>query len=332
MGYTTSLSWSHTRAKSFQGCPRAFFYEYYYRGEERFEKKAAVIRKLSNPDMLAGQVVDWQIRFALDNYREVQALPQDLPGRAVLAFRRMIEKSPAHALKMRWQLRKPPVNAQVMHNHFYGEDDLPKVLAACENKVETCVRNWLESELLTRILEAPVTDWMPQKDDSELTVVKWQLDALTVYSAIDFWFKSGELLHIIDWKTGRATDESVAEASRQLSGYALWGVRDQGYAPENVTTQMAFLQTSPMWEPRTFTEDDIRETERLIIGQHAEELDKLVYSRLEDGQARYDASIDEYPVRPEVKRCHDCKFRIMCIEGKALVAPYVGPKAEASVR
>jgi len=52
--------------------------------------------------------------------------------------------------------------------------------------------------------------------------IEWPLEGIPVYSAPDFWATEPDgTSHIIDWKTGKASDDTRAQALRQTTSNAL---------------------------------------------------------------------------------------------------------------
>src|SRR5688572_9654194 len=92
MGVLSFLSWSVTRLKLLERCPRAFFFSYCFRGEAE-ERQAQLLRRLGSIEMLAGDHVDLVLMEGLGRFAEGNGWPDGLSDFAQRGFARRVEYS-----------------------------------------------------------------------------------------------------------------------------------------------------------------------------------------------------------------------------------------------
>ncbi|MCE9557634.1 MAG: PD-(D/E)XK nuclease family protein [Armatimonadetes bacterium] len=319
MGFTSYLSWSYSRAKMYkEGCPRMFFFEYYKEGED-FENDARMLKSLTFPKMVAGTVVDWSINQAIKTFKESGESMYDLPFRGVKTFRRLIERSPEICRGMRTDGGyQPPRESQPLHGHFYGIPVDDGELEGCEQRISNALFNFESSEVWENIKDVPTEKWSRTKTNSDINAEKWHFkDDLLVWASLDFWYRDEDRLYIFDWKSGMPTEKAKADALLQMAIYTLWGRDCQQLPVEKISTQVVYLSEQPVWEPSFVPAAVVRIAEDTIISQYEYEKRKLRWV----GQDRrdndiYEANLEDFEPRPELVRCLNCKYRILCPPGQ----------------
>ena len=221
------FSWSKSRDEVFQTCPRQYYFNYYaYWGG--WEKDAPertrqiyILRNLKNRYMWAGEKVHECIRRTLRN------LQRSIP---ILDVNQIVSIT---INQMRDEFRSSRARRYRVHpktcalfEHEYELNLLDEHWKAAADDVEQCLRNFYSSETFVTLQELPREDWLGIEDYSF-----FHLDGVRIWSVIDCGFRTEEGATIIDWKTGRGTDEYL---SLQLSCYAMYGVEKWGIKPENI--------------------------------------------------------------------------------------------------
>lgn len=316
MGFTERISWSHSRAKARGECPRAYFWTYFAKGEPEV-RRANILKKLSNIDMLVGQAVDWAISATLEQYQKDERTVDGLVDRGVKTFNRLLEWSPSTCEWMK-KGKYPANEAQPLHHDYYGIPLRDGKVEECRVKVAKCLANFKSSELLDQILSVHPSRWSPPKGDS---VPSFRIpNACTVYANYDFYarLQSDELL-IVDWKAGAVSKEADKEAEAQLSVYGLYGVYALKYKPEQVKVVAAWLQVATPWIPTTPTFERQKATHDRILKEWKAETDSLVLDAGERKTPVWIADRADYPPKPERFQCRKCKFREICPEGRAVI-------------
>lgn len=318
MGFTERISWSHSRSKLRGGCPRAYFWQYFAKGEPE-ARQANLLKKLTSIDMMVGQAVDWAITASLDDSRQGAADAfEGIVERGLKTFDRLYEASPKICDYMK-RNGYPSQDSQPLVHHYYGTPLPTNKLAECKDKVTTCLTNFGQSAVLQEILAIDPSDWCPPKGDS-VPSFRIPKTKVTVYANYDFYFRRslGEVL-IIDWKSGKPSKEADKEASAQLSVYALFGVYALRRPWTGVKVLTAWLSVGQGWTEEAPSFEAQKSMHDRIIREHSAEVESV---KLDEGLRKvpvYVAAREDYPPKPEASVCRKCKFRELCPEGQAAV-------------
>jgi hypothetical protein len=310
-------SWSHRRGKVWNSCRRQWFYYYATKDEDqKLTRKLWLLKQLSTPEMLTGNLVEREIRRCLFEFKSRQIVPIDIECRIANAsseFRRILIESPEVVARMR--KNQEPLRGEVpMHHEFYGESCDTERVQRCEQKVRSCISNWYSGDIWNRLQGVPVNDWMlvlrPQAAARNLN--GWNLDGIKVWSPIDFHFRQDGKFHILDWKSGTSGDHS-----EQLAVYALYALKHRGQQVASITTQAVLLPKSANFDPHPVSELEVECIEAAIKSQVEAERLKLTEGKGSDGRLAMIATIDDFPAEPDVEKCKKCSFRVTCKEGLA---------------
>ncbi len=122
-----------------------------------------------------------------------------------------------------------------------------------------------------------------------------RLGELKVYVKVDVLFPLGDLIHILDWKTGKA---DPGKHRKQLVGYATWASTHFDIEPEHVRPTLAYLHPAYEEVQQSFTAADLQafavqvraETNEMMqtvanIEQNIP-LDKDTFPRIDDERVR----------------------------------------------
>jgi hypothetical protein len=221
------FSWSKSRDEVFQTCPRQYYLNYYaYWGG--WEKDAPertrqiyILRNLKTRYMWAGAKVHECIRRTLRNLQ--RGIPiLDVNQIVSITINQMRDEF--RSSRERRYCVNPKTCALFEHEY---EVELPdQQWKAVADDVEQCLRNFYSSETFAMLKQLPREAWLGIEDFSF-----FHLDGVRIWSVIDCSFRTGEGATILDWKTGRATDEDL---SLQLFCYAMYGVEKWGIKPEKI--------------------------------------------------------------------------------------------------
>jgi hypothetical protein len=226
--FKNEFSWSISRDRIFQSCPRQYYYNYYgYWGgwdtaaPER-TRQIYVLKQLQNRYMWAGAKIHGCIERTLTNLRR---------GIAVLDVDQIVEIT---LNQMREEYRSSREKRYLTHPKtcalFEHEYELPISGVDWKNtadNMEKCLRNFYASETFNMLKRLPQQMWLEVEDFSS-----FNLDSTKIWAVLDCSFRTDDGgVTIIDWKTGRRTSEDV---SMQLSCYAMYAMEKWGVDPEKV--------------------------------------------------------------------------------------------------
>ncbi len=321
MGTAYHRSWSFSRQALYNRCPRAFFFEYFPWGEPN--QKALVIRKrLQTLPLLIGSVAHRTVGMALRQFQRNQFVYPDITDRALIDFDAKVRQS----MRLYPYVRKgtEPPNKQVVLQHHVDNGPSELLEDAARQSLISYIRNFQNSQAWEIIQKSDVSRWehVNNEMDTMRTVEASKAlgfkraFGLVVYTEFDLALRlNGEFI-IVDWKTGKKTPASVAEARKQTVGYSLWA-RERGIQPNLIRVQPFWLHEGELWEPQPIQEEELDAVRRTIEDQFVLE-NKLIKKKTnEKGQEVYVAKIEDFQTKPS-GTCRNCKFRDLCPEGKAV--------------
>ncbi len=226
--FKNEFSWSISRDRIFQICPRQYYFNYYgYWGGWQINapqrvKQIYVLKQLKNRHMWAGAKVHDCIERTLTNLRR---------GISVLEVDQIIDIT---LNQMREEFRssrgkryhiKPKTCALFEHEYevAISDDDWKKTA----DNLEQCLRNFYSSDTFEMLRDLHRRMWLEVEDFSS-----FNQNNTKIWAVLDCSFRRDDGgITIIDWKTGRKMSEDV---SMQLSCYAMYAMDKWGIEPENV--------------------------------------------------------------------------------------------------
>lgn len=318
VGTSRHLSWSITRSKLLAECPRLYFYEYFADGEpESYD--AWNLKELVTLPMLAGDVVDLVITSALKRVAKGEPLPTGLGPVGARNLQKFIDRSPVIVQAMRERARtaasRRASSYKPLVSDWYGLDYGKEYEEKLTSQVESCLSSFEKSEVLQRVVSVDPTAWGPFTRSLKVRPFFEAENDIRAYTSFDFYFEEGGLLYILDWKTGRQSIATLEHADRQLAAYAIYGARNLSFPMDRIRIQAVWLDGPARWKPLQVSREQIDKVESSIKYEVAEEAAKLAI--VEYGEEKlYLADRRDFPANPSVKRCTQCKFRQICIEGR----------------
>lgn len=321
MGVTNYHSWSFTRSKNLNECPRMAFFEYYAKNEPE-SNEAWRLKELQTMPMMAGQVVDYIIALTLKGYRDDGEVKKNLAKAGRKHYRQSIAESEKIIPMMRLQPRTKEQRAESeyspLHDHYHNLDLGDEYRQSLEDRVAKCLDNFEQGEVWQRLQDVGVSNWGPITK-LQSTIPKFKLDGTTVYSNFDMWIKDDGAVIILDWKSGNAGPMAVSSAEGQLAVYALYATSKMKQK-RDIKTQAIWLSDSAEYNPMPIADQAIEDAKTRIKSEVASELAKLQVEQLRNGKMKYTAHRDDYQAVPQTKRCCECKFHTICVEGKVATA------------
>jgi len=295
------LVWSHSRARAFEGCPRAYWFTYYgsWGGWDAAAPEGAraayVQKKLTTRAMWTGTVVhavaEHHLRSVRDGYAPVSV------EEAVAGARNGARRDIRGSADGSWLER--PARRVGFREHHYDEGVTEADWEAALDEIERQVRTLWGQRLFQRLLAVP-------KRIRELEDLRrFRVGDAEVYVALDVMVEDGRGgVVILDWKTGGAHDD--AEIAVQLGVYGLYVTQELGGSPDRITAVHVNLRHD-------------RET-RHVVGpvqvQAARERIAASVAAMRAGLADVAgnvALVEAYPPLQEGEaRCRWCNFRGVC--------------------
>ena len=208
------FSWSISRQRKLDQCPRAYFYTYYlgwngWMGEAPTEARVAYrLGKLTSLDALLGQQVDVRARELEAAARAGAALPaaDELEARTREALRQLWTRSKDG----RAAFEARPNRVAMLRSLYMSQDTQPETDRLNE-KAGPGMRGLLATSHWERL--------SARGDEGHVEVpdfAHFRWDGVKVFAAPDLAYTQDGVLHVIDWKTGREDDTQPVQVLLQM--------------------------------------------------------------------------------------------------------------------
>jgi CRISPR/Cas system-associated exonuclease Cas4 (RecB family) len=183
--------------------------------------------------------------------------------------------------------------------HYYDSAAISKDRAAAiKETVLQSIRSFLDSELAMRIRNAGPRSWRPIDRNAAA-----HLDGQDVLILVkpDFAFQDGDLLHIVDWKTGKPDPywERI-----QVTCYALYAHQKWDIPLNRIVPQIAHLYPEFRISLAEYAEDAVPEVQATIRDSQQDILSLLDPDGL--------PPVQRFDFTSEPRRCGWCQFRGIC--------------------
>ena len=244
------LSWSISRQRKLDRCPRAFYCSYYlawngWLDDAPAESRTAYrLNKLTSLDALLGQQIDERARELEAAARSGQPLPSaaELEARTREALRRAWQTSRSGRTAFE---RKP--GKTVMLRSVYLEQDTRPETDRLNQKAGPCMAGLLAASHWERLRACG--------DAGRIEIpafASFQYDCLKVFAAPDLAYVHEGTLHVIDWKSGREDDTNPTQVLLKM-WWALGTYHElEGLAVHGHLEYVAAGRTQPVDPTRDF--------------------------------------------------------------------------------
>ncbi|HEY3782386.1 MAG TPA: PD-(D/E)XK nuclease family protein [Fimbriimonadaceae bacterium] len=324
MGTARKRSWSFSRQRSYEYCPRRFYYDYFSWGDQD-EKLVNYLRRITTPEQLAGLIVHDVLALWLQQYRQIGIAPVNLQEFALARYRRSIEQSREFVNTIK-EDRRPSSSGPIFDQDLYREHYFGSLFAGQQSIIES-LQNFESGSVWEAIrktkrkregeqlwLEVDTNLHEGRWIEADLSLGLGGADGLRIYAVFDFGLKRDGKLHLYEWKTGRITDKAKANAKQQMAVYALWGLAN-GYALSEIVSHIVWLGSADTHFDLEVTDRDLDEVRQLILTQDQLENSKTVHHATKKrglNNSFYVAERDNFPQTDNLRNCARCKYRMLC--------------------
>ena len=296
----------------FDECRRKWFNRYRYLAFDPVTARKLRSEGLLLPfSALAGKIVDDTLKDAFREFKERREWKIDLLSHSRELLEEHINESIAWVAAAknddvpvdRW-----PRVSQPIDRIYFGEPITSGEWAAVTGRIETCLQNFLDSDLREFFMEYDLRGWLCPKRKSRAgrAPVWFRFNGVPIYASYDFMIRTPDQTLIVDWKTGDPSRGS-AKAVRQLHWYALYVIEEFGVPVEQILLLPCWLSVGPM-KFRDFTEpvqpailDEVRGEWKARL----EFFDQFVRPfRFKEAE-----SLPFFPLTADLQRCRSCQFR-----------------------
>lgn len=294
------FSWSKSREATFSECKRRYWFQYYgswggWEAEaDRRVKEIYVLKQLQTRYAWAGSVVHSAIERSLKNHlASTKPLAVDVDEIVRLTIQQM-------RADFKWsregRYRQRPKSSALFEHEYrvpVPREEWRKAAAT----VERCLRSFYSSEIYSRVIAMPREDWLEIEELSS-----FDLDGVKIVVVLDFSYRRGDEVFIIDWKTG-ASDEYDNRV--QLSCYTAYASRRWGALPGRIHAIEFNLNRNEVAE-HVLSADDVGRTLDFIRGSAAD------MRRLLRDPEKNVAAEEDFPRINDVRVCRRCSFFRVC--------------------
>ena len=302
------LSWSSSRAGTFERCARRYYYDYYASwlgwGREAPDERRVpyLLKKMTRLPMLAGDVLHIELANWFEARRAGRPMPDpQVAERAVQRLREGYRESRDGT----W--RERPAKRTRLAEHHYEEACIDEASGAAAKYGKTYVER-IEAGART-VFEAPeLADVRSADPESYLALEEMgtiDLFGTRAFAIPDFAYRDGDLVHVYDWKTGSPRPQDRF----QLGVYVLYARERFDVEPTNVRCVDAYLTRGEFIELRfdasevAALEDKIRTSVEAMRELHFDADESL-------GDPANFPLIDASSA--DARECASCNYRELC--------------------
>lgn len=294
------LVWSHSRARLFHKCLRAYWF-CYYGSWGGWDSRAApatrdayVQKKLSSRPLWIGTRVHKVAEQALKSLEHNEPVPE---AAALRRVRRDLAEDLRGSASGRWLER--PSRKVGFREHYYQEPVPEGGWEEAAAEIERQVRGLYAHRIFRRLHDVPERI----REVEELR--RFAVGDAEIYVALDVLVADGRGgVVIIDWKTGDNHDDR--EIGGQLGVYGLYATQQLGVPPDRVSAMHVNTRSGTETRHVVGIPEIQRAEEEIRAGVAA------MRSRVYDPAANL-AKIEDHPPRPEGDpECASCNFRGVC--------------------
>ena len=208
------FSWSISRQRKLDQCPRGYFYTYYlgwngWLDDAPTETRVAYrLGKLTSLDALLGQQIDVRARELEAAARSGAVLPEavELETRTREALRELWTRSK----NGRADFEARPNKVTMLRSLYMDQGTRPET-DRLNQKAGPSMQGLLATSHWERLRACG--------DEGRIEVpdfAGFARDGIKVFAAPDLVYVAGDVLHVIDWKTGRADDTQPVQVLLQM--------------------------------------------------------------------------------------------------------------------
>lgn len=294
------FSWSKSRAEEFEECRRKYFYARYlsWGGWERNAPKdvrlAYVLKNLKNRWAWKGETVHHVVETVL------KALRSGKPMSEADALELLTRTMRADFLSSKAKkYLKEPKKSVGLFEHEYAKPVADPVWKTLHDEAAACIRNFMRSPLYKELEAEDKSGWLVIEDLEE-----FDFEGAKVYVKLDFARRRGDLVEILDWKTGK----EEKEASVQIGVYAVYAMRRWNVPLEKVRAYLVFLTNPvPSLQEQALSQAVIEEAKKTISASVAR-----MQALLADVAKNAPKPREAFAFTENTRLCSYCNFYAMC--------------------
>ncbi len=302
------FSWSFSASHDFEECRRRRYWSKYgawggWDKQASYEqRKAYQLNKMDNIYSLQGTAAEQAVVWVLREHQRGVSVTMEQAYEAIAKpyMNRCWKESKEGA----WQAS--PKKFCCLREHYYKLWDAAKEkerTVAVVQHTKNCIAHFID-RVLPRLAEVRREDEVEVTHSDGGDPESFVFNGVKIYAIPDFVYRSGDLLHIHDWKAGK-----VKESHQwQLALYGLWAHVKHGIASEKVCCFVEYLATGQV-APFAFGPEKMEE----VIARIGESVaDMSSYLVDEDRARNVPVPKEEWELAEDESVCRFCNFYELC--------------------
>jgi hypothetical protein len=296
------FSWSYSRRRQLDDCPRGYYWNYYgyHNGwlddADPDAQLAYRLKKLTSLHMYVGNVVHELAVDAISRERDgasVRAEELIQRGRELLN-RAYLESKDREAFLQR------PKDRTMFRSFYYDSGPSQREIDSVRDKLFTSIPNLLASASFAEAVRAPFVE---VEEPGELT--SFRVNGYQVYARPDLLYRDDSgTYHLVDWKTGKPTEGHI----RQLRVYGLFLQSRPDLEDAPIEGHVEYLYLGERAD-LSLSADDLEDQRREI-----DESVATMRSYLESPEDNKPLPRDRFPLKGDIGSCRWCNFYELCRE------------------
>ncbi|MBI2871005.1 MAG: PD-(D/E)XK nuclease family protein [Candidatus Omnitrophica bacterium] len=297
--FQNTFSWSKSRDELFRECHRKYYYDKYgfwegwRRDADPERREIYLLKQVKSRRMWMGEKVHAAVENALKTLMggaeaSREAVIQELTD----VMRRDFRLSRAGAYE------GDPKRVTALFEHVYALPVSDEEWVRLHETAVRSVQEFFASDILKRARAAGIEHWLPVEE-----MQSFSFEGIPVYVKLDFAFREGGGIVIVDWKTGMGEDVDVTV---QLGCYALYASERWAARPRDIEAIEYNLNTRSI--KRVEIVEAHLEWARHYIRNSVQAMRKM----LADPQANT-ARIEDFERVSDRTKCKWCNFRRVCL-------------------
>lgn len=299
-------SWSLTRHKMFEECPRKYFYMYYlshngWRKEgSKLSQQAYRLKSLTNISLVLGNSIHNSARDLINKIRHNQ--PYLSSSEIKQEIRDTLNRACFSSYRSRSIWENKPKSITMLDEIYYGGKLSAEKVINVKNNLDKCVDNLINSNIISRLHEMKNSINIKEVDEDLQHI---NINGTKIYVRLDLLYQLGTRWFITDWKTGKDTSQDITD---QLALYAMYVNVKYGVNIEDIVVCIESLSDGAFIE-KTVNEYNISNIKSLILNSVGQ-----MQSYLSDVNLNKPFSSEAYERTRKSYRCVSCHFREICID------------------
>lgn len=312
MSISNDPSWSASRANTFNGCRRQYFYNYYcswegwYKNADPFRRQCYILKNMTSLPMFIGSIVHDVIELQLKDFKDLwdkiidtdtkKPIPYSNPTVEQLYERALLELTKGFNQSLGTEWKDNPKKVIRLIEHHREEDVTANVRDEFKRKAFNCLTNFCD--LFPKLFPSHEKVELLELEDFQ----SFELNSgEEVKVKLDLGVKINGRVLLLDWKTGKRNDA----VEDQMSVYAMYAMKKFGFKINEIKCMPVYLDETPCkTEEMTITMKHINNVLKKIRKDSAEML-PLHSAGLELNQSKF-------PVTKQKWRCDYCNFASIC--------------------